>query len=151
MAAFLRDRRGAVAIQVVLLLPILIIIIIGAYEVWKVLYVRQTLNDAVYQAVRLIVLQPYDKNTFSSTSVQAENLVRRYVDTNRFMDPADLTVTVTVPVWPVCGEEVVVDATLQWVIGEDWGRHQWIPFLGRPQQMRVRATGQIMGGQRVWP
>ncbi len=32
-----------------LLLPILIIIIIGAYEVWKILYVRQTLNDAAYQ------------------------------------------------------------------------------------------------------
>ena len=56
MAAFLKDRRGAVAIQVVLLLPILIIIIIGAYEVWKILYVRQTLNDAAYQAVRLLVL-----------------------------------------------------------------------------------------------
>ncbi len=152
MAAFLKDRRGAVAIQVVLLLPILIIIIIGAYEVWKILYVRQTLNDAAYQAVRLLVLQPYEWDTFTSTNVQAENLVRRYVDSNRFIDPADLTVNVTMDsVLPVCGKEIRVDITLDWVIGENWGRHQWIPFLGRSYQMTVRAAGPIMGGQRVWP
>lgn len=151
MAAFLKDRRGAVAIQVVLLLPILIVIVIGAYEVWKVLYVRQVLNDAAYQAARLVVLQPYDKNTFTSNNIKAENLIRRYVATNRFIDPAALTINVTMPPLPVCGQEVVVDATLDWVIGEDWGRHAWIPFLGRPQRMTVRATGQIIGGQRVWP
>ena len=39
MVGFLRDKKGAVTIQFLLLLPILLIVVVGGYEVWKILYV----------------------------------------------------------------------------------------------------------------
>lgn len=79
--ALLRDRRGTVAIQVALILPILIIIVLGAFEVWKILYVKQTLNDAVYQGVRLLAMRPMHPGI----AREAEALVRRSASLNPFI------------------------------------------------------------------
>jgi hypothetical protein len=149
MASFLRDRRGAVTIQVVLLLPVLIVIIMGAYEVWKVLYVQQTMNDAAYQGVRLLAMQP----GYSDANVQAENLVRRYVSQNSVVDipPASpaLEVHVIVPYPPQTGQTVSIEVLMDWTVGEEWGVHAWAPFLGLQRRLRAYAEGEVLGGQQV--
>lgn len=81
VGALLKDKRGTVAIQVALILPILIIIVLGAFEVWKILYVKQTLNDAVYQGVRLLAMRP----KYPGIKQEAEALVRRSASLNPFI------------------------------------------------------------------
>jgi len=83
----LKDKRGTVAIQVALILPILIIIVVGAFEVWKILYVKQTLNDAVYQGVRLLAMRP----NHPGIAREAEALVRRSASRNQFVGDEALT------------------------------------------------------------
>ncbi len=54
---WLRDQRGAVdLIQFALILPILILIIFGSYEIWRLVSVKQSLYAGTYQAARYISL-----------------------------------------------------------------------------------------------
>mgnify|MGYP005841702921 CR=1 FL=1 len=79
-------ERGAISIQVALFLPILVIILIGGIEVWKVLYLQEVLNDAAYQGVRLFAMQPdHISPDGSPIPLQVEALVKRYVASNPFI------------------------------------------------------------------
>lgn len=86
---FLKGKRGTIAIQVALILPILIIIVLGAFEVWKILYVKQTLSDAIYQGVRLLAMRPNHPNIRG----EVEALVRRSASLNPFIGDEALTTT----------------------------------------------------------
>lgn len=145
MVAFLRDRRGAVAIQVALFLPILVVIVIGAFEVWKILYVRQTLNDAAYQGIRLLCMQPNHQDI----AIQTEALIRRSAERNPFI--RDLAqdselFRVQMQVDPRCGHEVDIDLALTWTIGREWrgATSAWMPFLGRIGRLRTSAVGWVL-------
>jgi len=54
---WLRDQRGAVdLIQFALILPIMILIIFGSYEIWRLVSVKQSLYAGTYQAARYVSL-----------------------------------------------------------------------------------------------
>jgi hypothetical protein len=54
---WLRDQRGAVdLIQFALILPIMLLIILGSYEIWRLVSVKQSLYAGTYQAARYVSL-----------------------------------------------------------------------------------------------
>jgi len=61
-----RDERGAVLVQALLILPILILAVFGGYTVWKVAYVKQVLHSGTYQATRYLCLNPVERPVRSS-------------------------------------------------------------------------------------
>jgi len=143
-----RDRlrnseRGAISIQVALFLPILVIVLIGGVEVWKVLYVQQVLNDAAYQGARLLAMQPNhvpDDTSLPPIPDQVLALVHRYVAANPFVasfyagEAGGLDAALMVrfepgyspgrfDLWaPMCGERVTVIVQLPWYVGRGWTR-----------------------------
>lgn len=137
-------ERGAISIQVALFLPILVIILIGGIEVWKVLYLQEVLNDAAYQGVRLFAMQPdHISPDGSPIPLQVEALVKRYVASNPFITtfypPQELENALWVrldPPYPVnspqfwtpqCGQTVAVEVRLTWYVGKGWtqGPDNW--------------------------
>ena len=52
------DRRGAVAVQTFMLLPIFVLVVFGGYEILRLLSVKQALHDGTYQAARYLALNP---------------------------------------------------------------------------------------------
>lgn len=145
MVGHVRGKRGAVAIQFALFLPILVVALIGGFEVWKILYVRDSLNDATYQAVRLLAMQP----NAPGIDGQVDALVRRSAAMNplignRAFDPGRLWVALNYDAR--CGRPVTVRVGLAWVVGEGWGRPSsgWFPFLGRAGTLRTQATGWVL-------
>ena len=54
MATLLRDKRGTTVITYALVLPIFFLLIFGAFEVWKIISVKQSLNAGTYQAARCL-------------------------------------------------------------------------------------------------
>jgi len=140
-----KTERGAVTIQVALFLPILFIVLIGTFEVWKVLYVRQTLNDAAAQGVRLISLQ---SNVYG-VQEQAEAMMRRAVAQNglvgaRALDPQQLWVVIDTT--RHCDDTVTISLALEWTVGSEFGRpsNGWLPFIGRTGQVSATALGMIV-------
>lgn len=157
MVADVSKKRGAVAVQVAIMLPILVIIMIGAFELWKVLYMQQVLNDAAYQGVRLLCMQP----AHGDTTIEVEQLVRRYVSQAPFADPALHTnpcdedlLYVSVDAFPGrCGSGVSVSVDMQWRVGQpNWtrggGSGTWLPFLGLAGTMTGSAEGVVLCERR---
>lgn len=153
MVGSMKKERGAVAIQVALIIPILVIIVIGAFEVWKVLYMQQVLNDAAYQGVRLLCMQPNELDI----PLKTEKLVRRYVATAPFADPElranpdGSLLRVTVSYYPPqCGRQVKVTVALKWTVGREWlgaagePSSEWFPFLSRQAWLTGDASGPIL-------
>lgn len=49
-----KDERGAILVQTVLILPILILIVVGGFEVWKVMSVKESLTSGTSEAARYL-------------------------------------------------------------------------------------------------
>lgn len=157
MVAAMRGKRGAVAVQVAIMLPILVIIVIGAFELWKVLFMQQVLNDAAYQGVRLLCMQP----DHGDISIEVEQMVRRYVSQAPFADAAlkadprneDLLHVGVYFFPPRCGAPVAVSVDMEWRVGQPtWSRGggpgTWLPFLGRAGTLTGRAEGVVLCERR---
>ncbi len=156
MVGFVEDKRGAVAIQVALFIPILIIILLGAYELWKVLYMQQVVNDAAYQGARLMTMQPLGKDREgNSTEIIAEQMIRRYISQAALADPAlrenpgdpRLKVMFQSEHGPFCGSHILVHVEMPWTVGREWGvsaNSSWLPFMGFTWMMHGRAEGWIL-------
>lgn len=147
----MKKERGAVTIQVALFLPILFIVLIGIFEVWKILYVRQTLNDAAAQGARLVSLQSnvYDPVSQGHVQTQAQAMIRRAVTQNglvgeRALDPLQLDVIIDTT--RHCEEPVTIILTLKWVSGSEFGQpsNGWLPFLRRDGNIRVTTQSMIV-------
>ena len=139
MVVFVRDKRGAATIQVVLLLPVLALLLLGAYEVWKVLHVQQTLNDAAYQGVRMLALRPNADGIGGET----EDLVYRYVSVNPLINEDLVTVNVNND-YVMCGDVVSVEVLLYWTAGHGSGYPDWAGFLRLRGNLRGYASGQVI-------
>ena len=150
MASLVKEKRGAVTVQVALFLPILIIILIGAFEVWKVMYLQQVLNDAAYQGVRLMVTQavaPAPVVDGAPQDMRGEMIlmIERYVRQAAFIDPAFrelgpdaslVQVQLNVQDFPPpCDSSVEVVVLMPWLVGREFvdrpGLVAWMPFLQR--------------------
>lgn len=141
----MKKERGAVTIQVALFLPILFIVLLGTFEVWKILYVRQTLNDAAAQGARLISLQ---SNVYGIPA-QADAMMRRAVAQNglvgeRALDPARLGVTINTT--KHCDDPVTITLALEWTAGAEFGRpaNGALPFIGHTGQISVTTQSLIV-------
>lgn len=162
MDDLLKNQRGAATIQAILLLPILIVAVIGGYEVWKTTYARQVMNDATYQAARLAAMQPFmlirDGPTdyhFESCEDHAEALVTRYLGRFDMFDEIVSDVDVVIPNPPVsCGDDdfqVRAEITVDWEIARDWGVSDWIAFLDPADDsaMVMTSSAKILGAKRL--
>jgi hypothetical protein len=116
-------ERGAVLIQTLLILPILILVVFGGYTVWKVAFVRQSLRSGTYQATRYLCLNPVDPPVSEDWGKVVEEFVKREVENNGLADGASLrSVTVTFSDNKLeRGLRFTVETTLEFPIG--------IPFL----------------------
>jgi len=54
------DKRGSILVQTLLILPIFLLIVLGGYEVWKAISVKQSLHSGTYQATRYLCLNPVE-------------------------------------------------------------------------------------------
>ncbi len=55
---FLHDRRGTVLAQTIVLLPLFILVVLGGYEILRVMSIKQALHQGTYQAARYLSLNP---------------------------------------------------------------------------------------------
>jgi hypothetical protein len=133
------DERGAVLIQTLLILLILIPAVLGGYTIWKVGFVRQSLRSGTYQATRYLCLNPVDR---SGRSTQAEwedtweevvvEIVRREVENNGLAeDASDPVATVTIH-----GNEL--DRGLRFTVETQMGFPIGIPFFGLSIPLTLR-------------
>jgi hypothetical protein len=156
MVGFVEDKRGAVAIQVALFIPILVIILLGAYELWKALYMQQVMNDAAYQGARLMAMQPMGKDQYDNMSkVVAEQMIRRYISQAALVDPElranpgdpRIQVIFRSDHGPLCGSRILVHIQMPWTVGREWGvsaNSSWLPFMGFTWMMHGRAEGWVL-------
>lgn len=54
----LTGEEGASLVQTFLILPILLLVVIGGYQVWKAHSVRESLRSGTYQAARYLSINP---------------------------------------------------------------------------------------------
>ena len=136
-----RDERGAVLIQTLLILPILILAVFGGYTVWKVAYVRHSLRSGTYQATRYLCLNPVDPPVPGDWKEVVEEFVEREVENNGLADGASQSVSATVTFFPpgaaLCGLNFTVETEMDFQIG--------IPFLDLSMTLtlRDRREGQV--------
>ncbi len=145
MVDVVKRERGAVTIQVALFLPILFIVLLGTFEIWKILYVRQTLSDAASQGLRLMCLQ----SNVEGVQNEAQALMRRAVAQNglvgaRALDPQQLRVDIYTT--RHCEDVVQITLGLRWTVGAEFGRpaNNWLPFIGRTGELQVTSVGTII-------
>jgi hypothetical protein len=153
MVALLKDRRGVVAIQVALFLPILVIVLLGMFELWKVLYIKQAMDDAAYQGARFLSMQPRFEN-------EVRVMTYRYLASNNFVaeyiaaDPNALRIGLDTNDTR-CGDTVQVIIEFDWVTGRNPGgggdfqrprEDSWfrMDFLGRLGTITSAAASNII-------
>ena len=59
---FLHDKQGASLVTYVLILPIFLLLVLGAYEVWRLIAVKHSLYLGTYRAARYLAQNPGDVN-----------------------------------------------------------------------------------------
>jgi len=57
-ARFAACERGSVAVQALLLLPVMVLVVFGAYAIFGAMEAKQALHHGTYQAVRYLSLNP---------------------------------------------------------------------------------------------
>ena len=81
MVALVRDKRGSILIQTVIILPILVLVVFGGSEVWKVMSVKQSLTSGTSEAARYLSFNPDRKD-------EAEGIIYKELLNNDLIDAA---------------------------------------------------------------
>jgi hypothetical protein len=84
------DQKGAVLVQALLIVPIMILIVFGGYTVWKVASVKHSLHSGTYQATRYLCLNPVDPPVPGIWAEVVEEIVEREVGNNGLAHGASL-------------------------------------------------------------
>lgn len=101
-----RDDRGDAIVQFVLVLPIFIILMLGSYEVWKMVHFKQSLEAATIEATRYLSLEGLYLATESpgyplSWQQRAWNIVYQELENEPLLkdelSPEQLSVSVDAP------------------------------------------------------
>jgi len=77
-----QDRHGTTVIQFVLVLPIFLLLLIGSYELWRLVAIKQRLEAATVQATRYLMVEgrflipPHRSGAFP---YEWENLAREII------------------------------------------------------------------------
>jgi hypothetical protein len=70
----LKDKRGAILVQTVVILPILVLVVFGGFEVWKVMSVKQSLTSGTAEAARYLSFNPDGKDEAEEDIIYEELL-----------------------------------------------------------------------------
>jgi len=117
----LKDKRGAILVQTVVILPILVLVVFGGFEVWKVMSVKQSLTSGTSEAARYLSFNPEGKD-------EAEGIIRQELSNNDLIGDTPLALNIRYhnasggpiddPADLFCEEEFSVEAilTLPWTI-----------------------------------
>jgi hypothetical protein len=87
----LKDKRGAILVQTVVILPILVLIVVGGFEVWKVMSVKEALTSGTSEAARYLSFNHEGKNEAEEDIIYEGLLNNDLIDTT-LLDPNDLAV-----------------------------------------------------------
>lgn len=80
-----RDKRGSADLfQVVLVLPIVVALLYGSFEIWKIIAVKQSLSAATYQAARCLSRPSY------TNPYRCYELLRNELLNNSWLDENDV-------------------------------------------------------------
>lgn len=74
-----RDKRGATVVTYALLLPIFVLLILGTFEVWKIISIKQSLNAGAYKAARYLSA---NNDRWPEDRERARGIVWRELETN---------------------------------------------------------------------
>ncbi|MFQ5342161.1 MAG: TadE/TadG family type IV pilus assembly protein [Anaerolineae bacterium] len=155
-----RDDRGDAIVEFVLVLPIFILMLFGSYEVWKLVHLKQSLEDATIQAARYLsveglYLMDEPPGYPSSWQQNAWNIVYQELENEPLfrdvLSPDRLTVVVDAPYGePDCPGQ---DSWRTSKAVDRAERAQFfvysrlkipplidIPFVGRPEDMILTET-----------
>lgn len=89
-------RRGSVAVEYAILLPVFLLLVLGAMDMGRLLWTQVTLDRFVQQAARCAVVTP-------TTCADAAQIQTFALTTNYGMSFTDATFTVTTP---ACGKQI---------------------------------------------
>ncbi len=84
MSKLPRDERGASTVTYVLLLPIFILLIFGALQMWRIISIKQSLHVGTYQTVRCISMHDPRETTLAG----CESLLHTTLASNGLIDDA---------------------------------------------------------------
>jgi Flp pilus assembly protein TadG len=140
---FVADRRGATAVQAIVILPVVIVFIGLGMKLWETVNIRKSLHHGTYLATRYLSMYP----PFSTLNSDWEDIVRRYVEaellSNPFVDPAylqrDLNVIVSLDESNDCGDTFTVNVEYGLYAPSTIGR------LSLPQNTLVALRESIRG------
>jgi len=82
MVALVKDKRGAILVQTVLILPILVLVVIGGFEVWKVMSVKQSLTSGTSEAARYLSFN----HRGGDKDLAEEEIIRQELSNNDLID-----------------------------------------------------------------
>jgi Flp pilus assembly protein TadG len=99
---FVGDRRGAAAVQMMVMLPVILLAFVAGVKLWQIMMIRRSLNTGTYLATRYLSLYPptstFDQewSAIARRFVWAELMNNPYVDQARMNDvfvPVSVTLT----------------------------------------------------------
>ena len=72
----LKDERGASTLEVAILLPLAILLVVGGFEIWKLMMLKRALYIGAYQSARYFA--NYERSPFMGVS-ERETRARRFI------------------------------------------------------------------------
>ncbi len=143
ISSLYQDRRGSVAVQTFLLLPIFVLVVFGGYEILRAMSIKQALHNGTYQAVRYLSLNPIISSGSGPWQDVAETLIVQELaaatgdeaEARRLLQIRVPEIPRHVPPW--CGDTFRVEATYTWQFD--------VPFANRFNiTFRERRDGRII-------
>ena len=109
LGRFSRDRRGVVAVEFALVIPVFLLMVYGFMELGRMLFIQNSLGHAVYEAQRYAIVH----GASSSSPADAAALHAVIVDRAAMLDGGLLTTDVTFSPDNAPGSQVTIVATYQ--------------------------------------
>lgn len=115
-----RSRRGAGVIQWLLILPLFLVVVIGGYEVWKAVSIRESLRSGTYLATRYLSLRPETtdwsgvaRTQFIWPELRNNGFIQHLVDQGR-LGEGQVIISAVRPEPLECGTSFLISAEVPW-------------------------------------
>lgn len=109
MGRFSRDRRGVVAVEFALVVPVFLLMVYGFMEMGRMLFIQNSLGHAVYEAQRYAIVH----GASSSSPADAAAIHGVILERAAMLDGNLLTTEVTFTPDNAPGSQVTIVATYQ--------------------------------------
>lgn len=141
--SWVRDRKGTVVVQALLILPILILVVFGGYTVWKVTSVKHSLHSGTYQATRYLCLNPVDPPVPGIWAEVVEEIVEREVGNNGLAHGASLRPVTIIFSDSFSEGELGCGPSFTFIVETQMDLQISIPFLSIPLTLWDRHEGWV--------